>query len=149
MMSDNGTPLRIIQEVSGHRNLEQLQAYIEVRGAQEIESRERFEEVYGKDVSLKLFIRRLVRLDRNAAKQAFTTYLEGGNFSANQIHFVENIIDYLTQNGVIDPGRLYEPPFTDSHPEGLDGMFRDDDADQIILLVRSFNETVKAEFGVA
>jgi hypothetical protein len=149
MMSDNGTPLRIIQEVSGHRNLEQLQAYIEVRGAQEIESRERFEEVYGKDVSLKLFIRRLVRLDRNAAKQAFTTYLEGGNFSANQIHFVENIIDYLTQNGVIDPGLLYEPPFTDSHPEGLDGVFRDDDADQIILLVRSFNETVKAEFGVA
>jgi type I restriction enzyme R subunit len=118
-------------------------------GAQEIESRERFEEVYGKDVSLKLFIRKLVGLDRNAAKQAFTTYLEGGNFSANQIHFVENIIDYLTQNGVIDPGLLYEPPFTDSHPEGLDGVFRDDDADQIVALVRSFNETVEAEFGVA
>jgi type I restriction enzyme R subunit len=117
-------------------------------GAQEIESRDRFEEVYGKDVSLKLFIRQLVGLDRNAAKQAFATYLEGGNFSANQIHFVENIIDYLTQNGVMDPGLLYEPPFTDSHPEGLDGVFRDDDADQIISLVRSFNETVEA-FGAA
>ena len=34
MMSDNGTPLRVIQEVSGHRNLEQLQAYIEVRNEQ-------------------------------------------------------------------------------------------------------------------
>ena len=34
MMSDNGTPLRVIQEVSGHRNLEQLQAYIEVRDEQ-------------------------------------------------------------------------------------------------------------------
>jgi integrase/recombinase XerD len=34
MMSDNGTPLRVIQEVSGHRNLEQLQAYIEVREEQ-------------------------------------------------------------------------------------------------------------------
>ncbi len=33
-MSDNGTPLRVIQEVSGHRNLEQLQAYIEVRDEQ-------------------------------------------------------------------------------------------------------------------
>jgi integrase len=30
-MSNNGTPLRVIQEVSGHRNLEQLQVYIEVR----------------------------------------------------------------------------------------------------------------------
>ena len=116
-------------------------------GAQEIESRDRFEEVYGKDVSLKLFIRQLVGLDRNAAKQAFATYLEGGNFSANQIHFVENIIDYLTQNGVMDPGLLYEADFT-GHDDGLDGFFEDDDADQIISLVRSFNETVEA-FGAA
>jgi integrase/recombinase XerD len=34
MMSDNGIPLRVIQEVSGHRNLEKLQAYIEVRDDQ-------------------------------------------------------------------------------------------------------------------
>jgi integrase/recombinase XerD len=33
-MSDAGIPLRIIQEVSGHRSLEQLQAYIEVRDEQ-------------------------------------------------------------------------------------------------------------------
>lgn len=33
-MSDNGTPLRVIQEISGHRNLQQLQAYIEVRDSQ-------------------------------------------------------------------------------------------------------------------
>ncbi|HEY9711051.1 MAG TPA: site-specific integrase [Oculatellaceae cyanobacterium] len=33
-MSDNGTPLRVIMEISGHRNLEQLQAYIEVRDEQ-------------------------------------------------------------------------------------------------------------------
>lgn len=33
-MSDNNTPLRVIQEVSGHRDLQQLQSYIEVREAQ-------------------------------------------------------------------------------------------------------------------
>jgi len=33
-MSNNGTPLRVIQEVSGHRNLEQLQTYIEVHDEQ-------------------------------------------------------------------------------------------------------------------
>ncbi len=49
----------------------------------------------------------------------------------------------------MDPGWLIEPTFTDLHPEGLDGVFRDDDADQIISLVRSFNETVEAEFGAA
>ena len=117
--------------------------------ASEIESREQFEQVFGKNLSLKLFIRKLVGLDRNAAKLAFAQYLESGNFSANQIRFVENIIDYLTQNGVMDPGLLYEPPFTDLHHQGLDGVFESDDADQIIWLVGSFNETVGVEFGVA
>ena len=118
-------------------------------GSVEIESREQFEKVFGKNLSLKLFIRQLIGLDRNAAKQAFATYLEGNNFSANQIRFVETIIDYLTQNGVMDPGQLYELPFTEAHPDGLDGVFSDDEADQIVAIVRSFNETVEAEFGAA
>lgn len=118
-------------------------------GAAEIESREQFEQVFGKDLSLKLFIRKLVGLDRNAAKLAFAQYLESGNFSSNQIRFVENIIDYLTQNGVMDPGLLYEPPFTELHHQGLDGVFESDDANQIVSLVDSFNETVGLEFGTA
>jgi len=114
--------------------------------AEEIESRDRFEEVYGHNISLKLFIRKIVGLDRNAAKQAFSRYLEGNNFNANQIRFVETIIDYLTQNGVMDPGLLYESPFIDIHSEGLDGVFNDDQAEEIVSIVRSFNETVGAEF---
>ncbi|MBD2439801.1 type I restriction-modification enzyme R subunit C-terminal domain-containing protein [Nostoc sp. FACHB-110] len=110
--------------------------------AEAIESQERFEEVCGKNLNLKLFIRQLVGLDRNAAKQAFGRYLEGSSFNATQIRFVETIIDYLTQNGVMDAGLLYEPPFTDLHYEGLEGAFGDDDADGIVYIVRSFNETV-------
>ena len=33
-MSNEGIPLRIIQEVSGHRNLSQLQKYLEVKPEQ-------------------------------------------------------------------------------------------------------------------
>jgi len=33
-MSNAGIPLRIIQEISGHRNLEQLQIYLEVETSQ-------------------------------------------------------------------------------------------------------------------
>ena len=115
----------------------------------EIESREQFEQVFGKGLRLKLFIRQLIGLDRNAAKQAFAGYLEDANFSANQIRFIENVIDYLTQNGVMDPGQLFEPPFTEAHPDGLDGIFDNDAADQIVSIVRSFNETVEAGFGAA
>ena len=125
-------------------DLEQLEEML--FSSEEVESRDRFEQVYGKDISLKLFIRQIVGLDRNAAKAAFSKYLEGGNFSANQIRFVENIIDYLTQNGVMNPGLLYEPPFTDIHDEGLDGVFNDDQADEIVALVRLFNETADSSF---
>lgn len=55
---------------------------------------------------------------------------------------VETIIDYLTQNGVMNPGLLYEPPFTDIHDAGLDGMFGEDDANFLVKKVRSFSETV-------
>ena len=129
-------------------DLEQLQEML--FSAEEVESRDRFEQVYGKDMSLKLFIRKIVGLDRNAAKAAFAKYLEAGNFSANQIRFIENIIDYLTQNGVMNPGLLYESPFTDIHSNGLDGVFNDDEADEIVGLVRSFNENADSSFrGVA
>lgn len=115
--------------------------------AEEIESRERFEEVFGKAKSLKRLIREIVGLDRNAAKQAFAQYLEGTALAADQIRFVETIIDYLTQNGIMDPGLLYEPPYTDTHPEGLDGVFGDDEADNIVSIVRSFNATVGVDFS--
>jgi len=115
--------------------------------AEEIESRDRFEEVFGKNLNLKVFIRQLVGLDRNSAKEAFAQYLSGNNFTANQIRFVEEIIDYLTQQGIMNPGLLYEPPFTNIHDEGLDGLFSSDDADNLWNVVRSFNETVGATFG--
>jgi type I restriction enzyme, R subunit len=64
------------------------------------------------------------------------------------VRFVETIIDFLTKNGVMDPGLLFEPPFTDGHPEGVEGMFAGEDVDNIIAIVRGFNELVGAEFGV-
>ncbi len=114
--------------------------------SQEIENRDKFEEVFGKNISLKSFIRQLVGLDRNAAKKAFAIYLQNTNLTANQIRFIEQIIDWLTQHGVMNPYLLYEPPFTDIHTEGLDGVFNDDDADNIIAIVRSFNDTVEIKF---
>ena len=62
-----------------------------------------------------MFIRSLVGLDREAAKQAFSQFLSGGA-TANQVEFVNLIVDYLTENGVMDPRRLYESPFTDMSP---------------------------------
>jgi type I restriction enzyme R subunit len=36
----------------------------------------------------------------------------------------------------MDPGLLYEPPFTDLHTEGLDGLFGDTGAPRFIQLLQ-------------
>jgi type I restriction enzyme R subunit len=104
-----------------------------------VESRTRFEQCYGSDKPLTLFIRSLVGLDRNAAKEAFGQFLDESRYSSRQIRFVEMVIDRLTRSGVMDPGQLYEPPFTSLHHEGLEGTFGDGDADAIVDVLAEVN----------
>ena len=107
--------------------------------ADEVEGREKFEAVYGGEESLSKFIRTLVGLDRNAAKKAFSKYLDGTRFKATQIRFIEMLIEYLTMSGVMDPGRLYEQPFTSFHYEGVDGVFESGVAGEIIDIIQQIN----------
>ena len=81
---------------------------------------------------LGLFVRSLVGLDRQAAAEAFGRYLDGSRFSADQIHFVTLIVDELTTNGVMEPSRLFEPPYTDHAPTGPDYFFPDADVELIV-----------------
>ena len=74
---------------------------------------------------LGLFVRSLVGLDRGAAAEAFGEYLDGTRYTVDQIRFVDLIIDELSHNGVVDPGRLFESPYTDHAPTGPDFIFGD------------------------
>lgn len=107
--------------------------------ASSAESREVFEEVYGQQPNLAAFIRSLVGLDRETARKAFGHYLNAQVFNLKQIQFVETLIDLLTLNGSVPPRMLYEPPFTNADPNGLDGLFADEDAGQIVKVLRQLN----------
>lgn len=72
---------------------------------------------------LGLFVRSLVGMDREAAKEALAGFLAGRTFGANQIEFVNLIVDHLTEHGVMEAAMLYESPFTDLTPRGPDGLF--------------------------
>jgi len=76
-----------------------------------------------------------VGLDREAATDAFSRFLDGSTYTAAQIHFVNLIVQHLTDNGVVEARRLYESPFTDHAPHGPDMMFPNEDVDGIIVIL--------------
>ena len=89
------------------------------------------EEAHG----LGLFVRSLVGLDRQAAKEALTVFLDDRTLGANQIEFVNLIVNHLTEHGVMDAGRLYESPFTDIAPQGPDRLFTARQMDQLVEIL--------------
>ena len=88
------------------------------------------------DGGLGLFVRSLVGLDRDAAKNAFADFLAGKSLNANQIEFINLIIDYLTEQGAMDPRRLYESPFTDFDDQGISGIFPQADVQRIVEVLK-------------
>ena len=97
-----------------------------------------------KSNGLGVFIRSLVGLDRETAKQAFGEFLTGSTASANQVEFVNMIVDYLTENGVMDAALLYESPFTDRSPRGPEGVFSSVQVDQLVAVLAEIRERAAA-----
>ncbi len=60
------------------------------------------------------FVREIVGLDMNAAKEAFAEFLSESNLDSRQIYFVNQIVEYIVHNGLMkDLSVMQESPFTD------------------------------------
>jgi type I restriction enzyme R subunit len=79
----------------------------------ELGTKEEYEQEYGSK-PLGELVREIVGLDMNAAKAAFSEYLESNNLDTRQIYFVNQIVEYIVHNGMMkDLSVLQESPFTD------------------------------------
>src|SRR5215469_9619127 len=90
---------------------------------------------------LGLFVRSIVGLDREAAKRSFDGFLTGKSLNASQIQFLNLVIDYLSQSGWMSPSQLYESPFTDFSPRGVDGVFSPEQVDQLMRVLEGIRTT--------
>lgn len=79
----------------------------------QVGTQEDYEAEYG-EKPLGEFVREVVGMDMKAAKEAFSVYLNDVNLDDRQIYFVNQIVEYIVQNGLMkDLSVLQKPPFTD------------------------------------
>ena len=91
--------------------------------------------------TLPAFIRSLVGLDPTAASAAFAEFLNAPRraLNARQQNFIRQIIDYLTNRGVMPIAALYDPPFSHLSATGPDGLFTDPEVTELIAIIQSVN----------
>mgnify|MGYP000270118941 FL=1 len=79
----------------------------------EVGTKEEYTAEYG-EKPLGEFVREIVGLDMNAAKEAFSEFLSNTNLDSRQIYFVNQIVEYIVHNGVMkDLSVMQDAPFTD------------------------------------
>jgi type I restriction enzyme R subunit len=63
---------------------------------------------------------------------------------ADQLEFLNLIIDHLTARGVMDPKLLYEAPFTDFDRNGVEGVFEKADVVRLVQILRDIEPRIAA-----
>lgn len=77
----------------------------------ELGSREDYEREYG-DTPFGLLIRKIAKLDHEAAMEAFSDFINDQSLNQRQISFVHKIINHIEQNGYMESvTELTKPPF--------------------------------------
>lgn len=77
----------------------------------ELGSKSDYEKEY-KGTPVTTLVRKILGMDREAANEAFSEFLNNKGFNSKQIHFVKLIVDYIVKNGFIEDNRiLMEDPF--------------------------------------
>lgn len=129
--------------------LTDIESFADMLEHEQSGTKEQFNQYFalGDENSFGIFVRSILGLNRSAANDAFSALLYRTNLNANQINFISMIIDYLSVNGVLEPGMLLDQPFASIHHEGVYGLFDDKTVDEIVNVVRAVKENARVKIG--
>ena len=85
-----------------------------------------------------LLIRRIAKMDRNAALSTFSDFINKYNLNQAQIVFVDKIIDYVVENGYLEPSDIMKPPF--DKPQNFMKLFQGPAQREIYQLIVSIKD---------
>ena len=88
------------------------------------------------------FVRKITGLDIEVANELFSELIQDENLNADQITFINKIIEYLNENGTIEKKLLSSSHFEQGYDRGILDLFKDDKEriTKIISIVDKVNE---------
>ena len=95
---------------------------------------------YGRTVhELNTTIREIIGIDPQAIEQHFTDFLHSHpRLTHQQVQFMNLLKQYLSEHGYISIDKLYESPFTSVSHDGLDGVFKEQDIETLVTVLRPY-----------
>jgi len=104
----------------------------------ELGTREDYEREFG-DTPFGLLVRKIAKLEQEAANRVFSEFINDQSLNQAQIVFVNKIIDYIVQNGFMEnPAELMKPPF--DKPQSFVKLFDGSKQRRIVELVNEIKE---------
>lgn len=92
-----------------------------------------------KDTPFGLLVRKIAKLEREAAMQAFSEFINDESLTQQQIVFVHRVIDYIVQNGYIESvADLAKPPF--DKPQSFLKLFDGAKQKQLVETIKAIKE---------
>ena len=77
----------------------------------ELGTQEDYEREFGK-TPFGLLVRKVAKLEQEAANDVFSEFINDQNLNQKQIVFIRKVIDYIVQNGCVEnTSELLKPPF--------------------------------------
>ena len=107
---------------------------------QELGSADDYERAYG-EMPFGLLVRKLVKLDRAAATEAFADFINSQELGEQQISFVGKVVDYVVENGYMEPAALSQPPF--DRPRPFLHMFTAEQQRGIVAAIEQIRENAE------
>lgn len=77
-------------------------------------------------------------MDRDAAMEAFAGFLNDQSLNEQQISFVKRVVNYVVDNGYMEPQALTQPPF--DRPKSFVRMFSTQQQMDLLAAIRNIRE---------
>ena len=97
------------------------------------------QEFYPASIQLEDILRSIIGMEIEVVQQRFADFTAKNHLNKMQGHFLLTLQRLISNNGALKVAQLYDAPFTSLHSDGVDGLFQDDQVDELLDILKTFD----------